>query len=149
MREPQRVADLVHDHVADARLREGLIAPNGVGLSPDEKTVYVADTWLGRLWAFDIASPGVLAEPPPFQPGRVICNLQGYQLLDSLAVEAGGKICVATIINEGLPDLIRMPHAPEKELEKAAIGSMKLREDGRLVAAQDIHLETEGAATYA
>ena len=56
---------------------------------------------------------------------------------------------VATIINEGLPDLIRMPHAPEKELEKAAIGSMKLREDGRLVAAQDIHLETEGAATYA
>lgn len=84
------------------RLREGLISPNGVGLSPDEKTVYVADTYLGRLWAFDIASPGVLAEPPPFQPGRVISNLQGYQLLDSLAVEADGKVCVATIINGGV-----------------------------------------------
>lgn len=56
---------------------------------------------------------------------------------------------VATIINEGLPDLIRMPHSPDKELEKAAIGAMKLMEDGQLVAAQDIHLEKEGAATYA
>ncbi|HOY76349.1 MAG TPA: SMP-30/gluconolactonase/LRE family protein [Hyphomonadaceae bacterium] len=84
------------------RLREGIISPNGVGLSPDEKTVYAADTWLGRLWAFDVTSPGVLADPPPFAPGRVVCNLPGYQLLDSLAVEAGGKVCVATIINGGV-----------------------------------------------
>jgi gluconolactonase len=73
-----------------------------VGLSPDETVVYMADTNLGRLWAFDVAEPGVLAEGPPFQPGRVICNLPGYQLLDSLAVEAGGKVCVATIINGGI-----------------------------------------------
>lgn len=84
------------------RVREHLISPNGVGLSPDEKTVYMADTMLGRLWAFDIAAPGQLAEPPPFQPGRVVHNLPGYQLLDSLAVEAGGKVCVATIINGGI-----------------------------------------------
>ena len=84
------------------RLRDHMISPNGVGLSPDEKVVYAADTNLGRLWAFDISAPGELAEPPPFQPGRVICNLQGYQLLDSLAVEAEGKVCVATIINGGI-----------------------------------------------
>jgi gluconolactonase len=90
------------DGSAVTRLRRDLISPNGVGLSPDEKTVYVADTHLGRLWAFDITAPGVLADPPPFQPGRVVCNLQGYQLLDSLAVEAGGKVCVATIINGGI-----------------------------------------------
>ncbi|MDP1736221.1 MAG: SMP-30/gluconolactonase/LRE family protein [Caulobacter sp.] len=84
------------------RVREHLTTPNGVGLSPDEKTVYMADTTLGRLWAFDVAEPGVLAEPPPFQPGRVVCNLPGFQLLDSLAVEAGGKVCVATIINGGI-----------------------------------------------
>lgn len=84
------------------RAREHLISPNGVGLSPDETVVYAADTMLGRLWAFDVAEPGVLAEPPPFQPGRVVCNLPGYQLLDSLAVEAGGKVCVATIINGGI-----------------------------------------------
>ncbi len=84
------------------RCREGLISPNGVGLSPDETTVYVADTHLGRLWAFEVKAPGALADPPPLQPGRVVCNLQGYQLLDSLAVEAGGKVCVATIINGGI-----------------------------------------------
>jgi gluconolactonase len=84
------------------RQRDGLISPNGVGLSPDEKTVYVADTQLGRLWGFDTTGVGQLAEGPPFQPGRVVCNLPGYQLLDSLAVEAGGKVCVATIINGGI-----------------------------------------------
>ena len=84
------------------RAREHMISPNGVGLSPDETVVYMADTNLGRLWAFEVAEPGVLADGPPFQPGRVVCNLPGYQLLDSLAVEAGGKVCVATIINGGI-----------------------------------------------
>ena len=84
------------------RARDHLISPNGVGLSPDEKTVYMADTLLGRLWAFDIVSPGVLAPPAGFAPGRVVANLPGFQLLDSLAVEAGGKVCVATIINGGV-----------------------------------------------
>jgi gluconolactonase len=84
------------------RARDHLISPNGVGLSPDGSVVYMADTQLGRLWAFDIAAPGELAPPAGFAPGRIICNLPGYQLLDSLAVEAGGKICVATIINGGI-----------------------------------------------
>ncbi|WP_309606898.1 SMP-30/gluconolactonase/LRE family protein [Phenylobacterium sp.] len=85
-----------------SRQRDHIISPNGVGLSPDETTLYAADTQLGRLWAFDIAAPGVLGPPPGFAPGRVVCNLPGYQLLDSLAVEAGGKVCVATIINGGV-----------------------------------------------
>lgn len=84
------------------RARDHLMSPNGVGLSPGEKTVYVADTQLGRLWAFDLTGPGEIAPPEGFAPGRVICNLPGYQLLDSLAVEAGGKVCVATIINGGI-----------------------------------------------
>jgi gluconolactonase len=31
--------------------------------------------------------------------GRVVCNLQGMQLVDNLAVEAGGKVCSAIILN--------------------------------------------------
>ncbi len=85
-----------------SRQRDHLISPNGVGLSPDGQVVYVADTQLGRLWAFDIAEPGMLKPPEGFAPGRVIHNLPGYQLLDSLAVEASGKVCVATIINGGI-----------------------------------------------
>ncbi|MGH7735450.1 MAG: SMP-30/gluconolactonase/LRE family protein, partial [Gemmatimonadales bacterium] len=84
------------------RARDHLISPNGVGLAPDEKTLYVADTQLGRLWAFDIKAPGELAPPPGFAPGRSVCNLPGVQYLDSLAVEAGGKICVATLLNGGI-----------------------------------------------
>jgi gluconolactonase len=84
------------------RVRDHFVSPNGVGLSPDEKTVYMADTNLGRLWAFDLTAPGTASEPPPFQPARVVHNLPGFQLLDSLAVEAGGKVCVATIINGGI-----------------------------------------------
>jgi gluconolactonase len=63
--------------------------------------VYAADTTIGRLWAFDITGPGE-APQAGFAPGRVVCTLPGYQLLDSLAVEAGGKVCVATIINGGI-----------------------------------------------
>jgi gluconolactonase len=90
------------DGASLSRQRGDLISPNGVGLSPDGRVVYVADTWLQRLWAFDIAAPGVLAPGPGYAPGRVVANLQGYQLLDSLAVEAGGKVCVATIVNGGI-----------------------------------------------
>jgi gluconolactonase len=85
-----------------SRQRDYIISPNGIGLSPDEKTVYLADTQLGRLWSFDVAAPGELAPAAGFATGNVVCNLPGYQLLDSLAVEAGGKVCVATIINGGI-----------------------------------------------
>lgn len=90
------------DGASLSRQRGDLTSPNGIGLSPDGRTVYVADTWLQRLWAFDVEGPGVLAPPDGYAPGRVVANLQGYQLLDSLAVEAGEKICVATIVNGGI-----------------------------------------------
>ena len=44
-----------------------ILSPNGCSLSPDEKTIYVADTEGARLWAFDIVAPGQLKEKPKFQ----------------------------------------------------------------------------------
>lgn len=80
-----------------------MLGPNGVGLSPDNKTVYVAETQTSRLWAFELESPGVLAAPPnPFQKGRLICTLPDYCLLDSLKVLANGNICVGTLIKGGI-----------------------------------------------
>jgi gluconolactonase len=84
------------------RVRQGLVSPNGIGLSPDGKLLYVADTSLGRLWSFDVTAPGQLGDPPPFQLGRVVRNLQGGQRVDSLAVEADGRICVATMDPGGI-----------------------------------------------
>jgi hypothetical protein len=50
---------------------------------------------------------------------------------------------VATIIIEGLGDLIRMPHAPDKELMSSAIGQMQIRADGESMVARDIVLEKD------
>lgn len=79
-----------------------LISPNGVGLSPDEKTVYVADTFTARLLAFDLAAPGELAPSPLPLPGRVVASVPGMQFFDSLGVEEGGRVCVATLLNGGI-----------------------------------------------
>ena len=85
------------------RVREGMVTPNGVGLAPDGKTLYVAETTTGRLWAFDIAGPGRLTTPHDrWAAGKVYGPLPGYQLFDSLAVEADGHVCVATIVNGGI-----------------------------------------------
>jgi gluconolactonase len=84
------------------RVRSGLISPNGVGLSPDEHTVYMADCMVGRLYAFDLVGPGDMLPQTSLNPGRVVCQLPGFQWLDSMAVEAGGRICVATLWNGGI-----------------------------------------------
>ncbi|GHU17034.1 hypothetical protein FACS189475_00220 [Betaproteobacteria bacterium] len=75
-----------------------LTSPNGVGLSPDGETVYVAETETARLWAFDLEAPGK-AKRPASSPngGRLITGSAGYQRFDSLAVDAQGNICVATL----------------------------------------------------
>ena len=78
-------------------------SPNGVGLSPDEKTVYMADTMTARLWAFDLAAPGqITPAAPPFHKGRVVATMPGLQYFDSLAVLASGRVAVATISNGGI-----------------------------------------------
>lgn len=76
-------------------------AANGVGLSPDGKVVYVAETETSRLWAFDILEPGHVAKQPFPSPhgGRFVCGLPGYQRFDSMAVDAEGNICVATLMS--------------------------------------------------
>jgi gluconolactonase len=91
------------DGSAITRARDAMLTPNGVGLSPDERTLYVAETHTSRVWAFAIERPGVLAPATDlFSAGRVLGPLPGYQLLDSLAVEASGKVCVATLVNGGI-----------------------------------------------
>ncbi len=89
--------------------------PNGIGLSPDEKTLYVAETTTGRLWAFDIKDPGEVGD------GHVVAVLPGappdnYAMCDSLCVDAEGYIIVATLMNGGItaisPDGSSVEHTP-------------------------------------
>lgn len=89
-----------------------LEGPNGIGLSPDEKTLYVAETVPGRTWAFDIAEPGKI-DP---RSKRMLALMPDYHLFDSLAIDAEGNVCVATIINGGItvhsPDGDAVKHVP-------------------------------------
>jgi len=80
----------------------GSIGLNGVGLSPDEKTVYAAETLTGKLWAFDVTGEGEVAPGGFGVLGRHVCTLPGHQYLDSLAVQANGDVCVATLLNGGV-----------------------------------------------
>jgi gluconolactonase len=81
------------------RVRGEQISPNGIGLSPDEGTLYWADSMLQRLWALELTDPGQAAPEAGHESGRVIVNMPGLQWFDSLAVEADGKICVATLFS--------------------------------------------------
>lgn len=80
----------------------GYVGLNGVGLSPDEKTVYAAETETARLFAFDIVGEGEVARSPLGPPGRVVATQTTFCYFDSLAVQANGDVCVATILNGGV-----------------------------------------------
>jgi gluconolactonase len=77
---------------------------NGVGLSPDGKTVYAVETRTARLWAWDITGPGEIARQPFPSPngGRLIYTAPEYVCFDSLAVDALGNICLATFMQGGI-----------------------------------------------
>ena len=86
-----------------SRQRDRISWPNGCGLSPDGKTLYVAETWTCRLWAYDLSGPGVLQPAAAaYLPGRHVLTLPDYLPFDSLAVQADGDVCVATGINGGI-----------------------------------------------
>jgi gluconolactonase len=86
--------------------------PNGVGLAPDGSALYAAETYTCRLMKFNITAPGKVApDAGPGGPGIPLYRPAGYKFFDSLAVEACGNICVATIGECGISVI-----SPEGEL---------------------------------
>lgn len=77
--------------------------PNGIGLSPDGNTLYVAESFTCRLMKFDLISPGKTdGAQCPSGPGTPLYRPAGYKFFDSLGMEANGNICVATIGEAGI-----------------------------------------------
>ena len=77
--------------------------PNGIGLSAAEDELYVAETVPGRLWAFKLDGPGSLAGHKGER--RLLLDRPGFHMFDSLAVDADGGVCVATLIDGGVTTL--------------------------------------------
>ena len=110
-------------------------AANGVGLSPDGNTVYVAETETSRLWAFDIIEPGRIKKQgfPSPHGGRLVHGLPGFQRFDSLAVDARGNICVATLMTGHITviapsgELLRQVKMPDTYPTNICFGGDDLR----------------------
>jgi gluconolactonase len=98
-----------------------LNGPNGVGLSPDGRTLYVAETVTARVWAFEVAAPGEIRRlfpvggfPDPAQGHVVLMGASHAKLLyaspdialfDSLAVDGEGHVCVGTLVKGGITSI--------------------------------------------
>jgi gluconolactonase len=101
-----------------SRLIDDLPAPNGVILSPDQKTLYVIPTGQKEMMAYPVPSPGKLGE------GRVFCTLQqrepnGNSGGDGLTVDTQGNLYITSglglqVFNpEGkMLGIIRFPEQP-------------------------------------
>jgi gluconolactonase len=96
------------DGSAIAAIKRGTLSYNGIGLSPGEKHVYVADTFQARLYRYDAR----IEEQEP----HYVATAWGPVAFDSLAVTAAGNICVATLFEGGITTI-----TPEGEVTKRAI----------------------------
>jgi gluconolactonase len=92
-----------------------LLGPNGVGLSPDGRHVYVAETHTGRLWSWELSAPGEIE----LRSGSLAVRHGGSCVaatpysFDSLAVEADGRIAIGAIA-EGI--VVITPNGEEAEV---------------------------------
>lgn len=101
-----------------SRLIENLPNPNGVILSPDEKTLYVIPTGQAEMMSYSVESPGKLGK------GRVFCKLKqqregGKSGGDGLTVDSKGNLYITSGLGlqvfdpEGkLLGILKLPEQP-------------------------------------
>lgn len=97
------ITGLLHGTV-DGGLQEvvyPLEMPNGVALSPDGGTLYVAETRTRRIWAFEVVAPGVIGRARSLAtvPSGGPMNVGGA---DGLCVGPAGHVVVATLGTGGV-----------------------------------------------
>jgi sugar lactone lactonase YvrE len=97
---------------------DGLSFPNGIVITPDGRTLIVAETMGHRLTAFDILGDGSLANR------RVYAQLAGDVNPDGIALDAEGAVWLAN------------PHGK--------VAALRVREGGEIV--EQVELDTDGYA---
>ena len=99
------------------------------------------------MFYWELDGPGVIRPHHSPNQGHLLVGLPGMQLLDSLAIDANGNVCVGTIANGGItiisPDGEDVRHVPYPDplVTNIAFGGADLRTayitlsaTGRLVA---------------
>ncbi|GAC1661653.1 MAG: SMP-30/gluconolactonase/LRE family protein [Acidobacteriaceae bacterium] len=105
-----RTRELTHVYYVDQALSppKPLIpfrsAPNGIAISPDDRRLYIAETYAREVSYWELTGPGVLKPNPLTVDGSYFLTgdipLQGT--LDSMAVDAEGNLYLATMLPHGL-----------------------------------------------
>jgi len=78
-----------------------LLTPNGIALSPDRRTLYVALSDKRQIVAYALTGPGMVEQVGGRPHARVVASPAGDLSFDNIAVEAGGNI-VATGVRAGV-----------------------------------------------
>lgn len=82
---------------AVTRLIEDRTAPNGIILSPDEKTLYVIPSMEKQMWSYAVKSPGKIGK------GKVFCTLSQPEGKDNtggdgLTIDTNGNLYITTAL---------------------------------------------------
>jgi len=109
--------------------------PNGIALSPDGGTLYVAETVTGRLWAWAVTAPGQVGKAQRNilgGTGRLVHGLGGFQLFDSMAVDSDGNLHIGTVpsgisVVSAEGQLIEQIPMPEKFATNLCFGGADMR----------------------
>ncbi|ADB53486.1 SMP-30/gluconolactonase/LRE family protein [Conexibacter woesei] len=86
----------------------GVVFPNGMTISPDGATLLLAETFAGRISAFDRAADGTLSnrrfwaefEPGGFETTTAACA-SGVPLPDGMALDADGAVWIGDAAGSG------------------------------------------------
>jgi gluconolactonase len=83
-------------------------APNGIALSPDNRRLYVAETYARWIIYWELSAPGVIQPNPKTLDGSYLltAKIPGQGTLDSMAVDEAGNVYAATMLPAGpRPDI--------------------------------------------
>jgi gluconolactonase len=114
------------DGASITAIKREALSYNGVGLSPDGASVYVADTYQARVYRYDAK---VEAQEPNY-----VATAMGPVGFDSLAVTAAGNICVATLFEGGITTVTpagavtKLPIAEDTFVTNIAFGGADMRD---------------------
>jgi gluconolactonase len=103
---------------------EGIDSPNGVLFSPDQSLLYVSDYTGGLSWAFQIAADGSLAHKQRYfyvhMPDAATRSAS-----DGMAVDADGRVYIATGLGVQVFDQIGKCHAIIPAPNRAALSNVE------------------------
>jgi len=79
-------------------LDRGIKSPNGIGLSPDQKTLYVSDYGTTTVYAFAVQPDGTLADKKALMTMKAPENKPTIANGDGMTIDAAGRVYVTTAL---------------------------------------------------